>query len=103
MKKTIKLKKTYPVLKKKSLKPFKCLFFKTLIFTATTFKDIPVKIMVSSIQIYSQVLTNIFNNCVKSGNFSNYRPICTLSNFSKVFEKLIYVQIDSLMEPKLSK
>ena len=69
MKKTIKLKKTYPVLKKKSLKPFKCLFFRTLIFTATTFKDIPVKIMVSSIHIYSQVLTNIFNNCVKSGNF----------------------------------
>ena len=80
--------------------------------------------MVSSIHIYSQVLTNIFNNCVKSGNFpdilkyadttpvikkgdttnkTNYRPICTLSNFSKVFEKLIYVQIDSLIEPKLSK
>ena len=85
---------------------------------------IPVKIMVNSVHIYSQVLTNIFNDCVKSGNFpdilkyaditpvfkkgdttgkTNYRPISTLFNFSKVFEKMIYAQISSFMEPKLSK
>ena len=34
---------------------------------------------------------------------TNYRPISTLSNFSKVFEKMIYAQINSFMEPKLSK
>ena len=32
-----------------------------------------------------------------------YRPISTLSNFSKVFGKTIYAQINSFMEPKLSK
>ena len=80
--------------------------------------------MINSVHIYSQVLTNIFNDCVKSGKFpdilkyaditpvfkkgdttdkTNYRPISTLSNFSKVFEKMIYAQINSFMEPKLSK
>ena len=82
------------------------------------------KFVINSVHIYSQVLTNIFNDCVKSGNFpdilkygditpvfkkgdttgkTNYRPISTLSNFSKVFEKMIYTQINSFMEPKLSK
>ena len=67
--------------------------------------------MVNSIHTYSQVLTNIFNDCVKNCNFpdilkyaditnkTNYRPISTPSNFSKVFEKLIYAQIDSFMNP----
>ena len=80
--------------------------------------------MINSVHIYSQVFTNIFNDCVKSGNFpdilkyaditpvfkkgdttdkTNYRPINTLSSFSKVFEKLIYAQINPFMEPKLSK
>ena len=64
----------------------------------------------------------MFKDCVKSGNFpgilkyadvtpvfkkgdttdkTNYRPISTLSNFSKNFKKLIHVH--SFMEPKLSK
>ena len=34
---------------------------------------------------------------------SNDRPISTLSNFSKIFQKLIYTQINSIMEPKLPK
>ena len=80
--------------------------------------------MTKSVHIYSQLLTNIFNDCVKSGKFpnilkyaditpvfkkgdptdkTNYRPISTLLNFSKVFEKMIYAQINSFMEPKLSK
>ena len=67
--------------------------------------------MINSVHIYYQVLTNIFNDFVKSGDFldilkysditpvlwkgnttgkTNYRPISTLSNFSKVFEKMIY-------------
>ena len=33
---------------------------------------------------------------------SNYRPIRTFSNLSKIFEKLIYNQVNSYMEPKLS-
>ena len=79
----------------------------------------PVKIMINSVHIYSEVLTNIFNDCVKSGKFpdvlkytnitsvfkigdatdkTNYRPISTLSNFSKDFEKMIYIQINLFME-----
>ena len=154
--KTLKFKKTFPALKKKSLKQLlrhikrhstkkikKHLNSKE-IFTfrkfketeiiktirellknkASTFKDIQVKIMVNSVHIYSQVLKNIFNDCVKSGNFpdilkyadttpvfqkgdttdkTSYRPISTLSNFSKVFEKLIYAQISLFIKPKLSK
>ena len=71
--------------------------------------------MINSVHIYSQELINIFNDCVKSGNFSdilkytditpvfkkgdttdktNYRPVSTLSNFPKVFEKIIYAQIN---------
>ena len=33
----------------------------------------------------------------------SYRPISTLSNFSKIFEKLIYIQINSFIDSKLSK
>ena len=140
MRKTYKLKKISPALKKKSLKHIsrhfknhspkksKDHFNGKKIFTfrefqeteiiktitelpkskASIFKDIPVKIMISSVHIYSQVLTNIFNDCVKSGKFpdiltyaditpvsrkgdatdkTNYRPISTLSNFSKVLKK----------------
>ena len=122
--KTLKLRKTSPALKKKSLKHLKSFyqknseictfreFKKTEIIKTikelpknklSTFKDIPVKIMVNSVHIYSPVLTSIFNDCVKSGNFpdilkdadiarvfkkgyttdkTNYRPISTFSNFS---------------------
>ena len=34
---------------------------------------------------------------------SNYRPISTLSNFSKILEKPIYSQVNSYMESKLSR
>ena len=87
---------------------------------ASTFKDISVKIMMNSVHIYSQVLTNIFNDIVKSGNFpdilknaditpvfkkgdktdkTNDRPMSILSNFSRVFEKLIDAQISYLWNP----
>ena len=80
--------------------------------------------MVKSVHIYSQLLTNIFNDYVESGNFpdvlkyadirpvfkkgdttdkTDCRPINTFSNFSKVFEGLIYAQINSFMEPKVFK
>ena len=80
--------------------------------------------MVKSVHIYSQLLTNIFNNYVESGNFpdvlkyADIRPVfkkgdttdktdCRLintpSNFSKNFEGLIYAQINSFMEPKVFK
>ena len=91
---------------------------------ATVFKDIPMRIIKDAAHVYSHRLTIIFNNCIKNSKFpdilkyaditpvfkkgdttdkSNYRPISTLSNFSKIFEKLIYSQVNSYMEAKLSK
>ena len=82
------------------------------------------RIIKDKAHVYSHRLTIIFNNCIKNSKFpdilkyaditpvfkkgdttdkSNYRPISTLSNFSKIFEKLIYSQVNSYMEPKLSK
>ena len=79
--------------------------------------------MVNSVHIYSQVLANIFNDYVKRGKFTDilkYDDITpvfkkvirqtrltidlqVLSNFSKVFEKMIYAQISSFLQPKLSR
>ena len=114
--KTLKLKKTSPPLKKKSLK-YLLRHFKNhstkkikehlnskVIFTfqefketetiktikelqknkASTFKDIPVTIMVYMVHIYSQVLTNIFNNCIKSGNFPD---ILKYADITPLFKK----------------
>ena len=88
------------------------------------FKDIPTRMIKDAAHVYSHKLTIIFNNCIKSKKFpdilkyadttpvfkkgnttdkSHYGPISTLSNFSKIFEKLIYSQVNSYMEPKLSK
>ena len=78
--------------------------------------------MNNSVYVYFYALTKMFSDL--SGNFldilkcayitpyikkgdttnkSNYRPISTLSNFSKIFEKLIYNQIKYFMKAKLSK
>ena len=83
---------------------------------ATVFKDIPMRIIKDAAHVYSHRLTIIFNNCIKNSKFpdilkyaditpvfkkgdttdkSNYRPISTLSNFSKIFVKLIYSQVNS--------
>ena len=88
------------------------------------FKDIPVRIIKNAAHIYSHRLTIIFNKCIRNEKFpnilkyaditpvfkkgdttdkSNCRPINSLSNFLKIFEKIIYSQINSYMEPKLSK
>ena len=32
---------------------------------------------------------------------TNYRPVSTLSNFSKIFERLIYLQLNNYMQNKL--
>ena len=91
---------------------------------ATVFKDIPMRIIKDAAHVYPHKLTILFNNYIENSKFpnilkctnitpvfkkgeatdkSNYRPISTLSNFSKIFEKLIYSQVNSYMEPKFSK
>ena len=86
--------------------------------------DISMKILEQHAQIYSKNLTDIFNESIKMGKFpdilkkaevtpvykkgdmndkQNYRPVSTLSNLSKLFEKLIYSQINTYMGDKFSK
>ena len=85
--------------------------------------DIPIKIIKKSAQVYSLKLTQILNQCVSTASFpdllkyidvipvfkkgdatdkENFRPISTLPNFSKMFEKLILNQIFEFTNPKLS-
>ena len=82
------------------------------------------RIIKDASHVYCHRLTTIFNNCIKNKKFpdilkyaeitpvfkkgdktdkSNYRPVSTLSSFSKIIEKLIYSQVNSYIEPKLSK
>ena len=79
--------------------------------------------MKNSIHIYSEKRTNIFNESLINGKFQNtlkradvtpifkkgndnekenYRPVSMLSTFSKVFEKLLFEQINDHMQSKFS-
>ena len=73
---------------------------------------------------YCEKLTNILNDCLKENKFpnlmkvakispvfkklgntskNNYRAISTLPNFAKLFESIIYSQLNDYMENKLEK
>ena len=83
---------------------------------ATVSNDIPVSVLKESVYAYYEKLTDIFNNCKRSSTFpeilkksditsafkkvdpiskADYRPVSTLSNFSKFFEKLIYLKLNN--------
>ena len=68
-------------------------------------------VLKENINKLSEILTHIFNNCISDGYFpnelktgcitpiyksgiktevNNYRPVCSLSPFSKIFERIIY-------------
>ena len=76
-----------------------------------------------SVSAYYEKLTDIFNNCIRSGTFpeilknsevtpvfkkgdrtskADYHPVSILSNFSKNFEKLIYLQLNNYVKNKFS-
>ena len=80
--------------------------------------------MNNSVHIYSEKLTNIFNARLINGKLpdtlkradvtpifkkgsdnenENYHPVSMLSNFPKVFEKLLFEQINDHMQSKFSK
>ena len=90
---------------------------------ATTFKNIPAKVLKSSSEICSESMQLIFNDCIQNGLFpdllkladvtplhkkeektrkKNYRPVSVLPTVSKVFERLLDKQIIDYMGPYLS-
>ena len=73
---------------------------------------------------FCEKLTKIFSDCLKENRFTNlmkvteisavfkkldnvskdnYQPISTLSNFAKLFESIIYTQLNDCMGKKFSK
>ena len=84
---------------------------------------IPPGIIKSNSDIFAFKVSNDFNICIKSGEFpiklknaditpvykkgdkhkkNNYRPISILPIISKIFEKLLYYQVNDFMDEKLS-
>ena len=89
---------------------------------ASPIEDIPIKILKNSIHIYSEKLTNIFNECLINGKFpdtlkSAYvtpifkkgnnnekeNSVTMFSTFSKVFENLLFKQMNDHVQSKFSK
>ena len=91
---------------------------------ASISNDIPVSVMKQFANCYCEKLTNILKNCLKENRLpnlmkvaeispvfkklantskDNYRPISTLSNFAKLFEGIIYSELNYCMENKFSK
>ena len=93
------------------------------ISNATAFCSVPTKIFKENFDIFSDVITNIYNDSTSSVNFptnlkcsdnstahkkndymdkSNYRPVSLLPSVSKVFERLMNGDINSYIETFLS-
>ena len=87
-------------------------------------RDIPAGMLKSTIDIHASILIKIINISLINGCFpddlkaaevspifkknddlekENYRPVIVLPHMSKVFERIMYTQIESFMEDKLSK
>ena len=85
--------------------------------------DISAGMLKSTIAIHPSILTKIINLSLRNGCFpdelkaaevsptfkknddlekENYRPVSVLPHMSKVFERIMYTQIESFMEYKLS-
>ena len=85
--------------------------------------DIPADMLKVTLDIHLSLITKIINLSFESGCFpddlklaevspifkknddldkENYRPVSVLFNVSKVFERIIYSQIDAFMQDKLS-
>ena len=90
---------------------------------ATVSNYIPVSVLKESVSVYYEILTDVFNNCVRRDTFpelrkkakvipvfkrgnptseTDYRPVSTFSNFSKILEKNIYLQLSNYMQTKFS-
>ena len=91
---------------------------------SSTYGAILESILKQTIEVYLKYLTNTVNHSVKESTFpdelkqsevipvykkldpsqeENYRPVSLLQHISKVFERVIYKQINKFMENKISK
>ena len=90
----------------------------------TTFNNIPAKLIVETSDICAPFISSIYNESILSYNFpvslkmaditpvhkkdertakTNYRPVSILPSISKIFERLMYLQISTYMDSYLSK
>ena len=91
---------------------------------ATPVGDMPAEMLTSTTDVHVSLLTKIINSSIRNGCFpdelkaaevtpifkknddldkENYRPVSGLPHVSKIIEKVMYIQIENLMEDKLSK
>ena len=91
---------------------------------SSTYGTIPASILKQTIEVHLKYQTKTVNDSLKESTFpdelkqsevisvykkldplqkENYRPVSLLPHISKVFERVIYNQINSFMENKISK
>ena len=91
---------------------------------SSTYGAIPASILKQTIEVHLKYLTNTINHSLKESTFpdelkqsevipvyekldplqkENYRSVSLLTHISKVFERLIYKQINNVKENKISK
>ena len=91
---------------------------------ASISNDIPISIIKNFATCYCEKLASIFNDCLKENKFpnlmkiaeispvfkkldntskDNYRSISTLSNFTKLFESILFRQLNRYMQKKIFK
>ena len=91
---------------------------------SSTYSAIPGSILKQTIEVHLKYLTNTINHSLKESTFpdglkqsevitvykkfdplqkENYRAVILLPHISKVFERLIYKQVNNFMENKISK